>query len=78
MITIVKNTTNTAQEVCSFVYNLKCGNGDVNGHRWHLKIPGGKPPIVQHPVPKVKNKIFSSTGNDVKKKIFFYRKTHRN
>ncbi|EEB20401.1 sphingomyelin phosphodiesterase, putative [Pediculus humanus corporis] len=52
MITIVKNTTNTAQEVCSFVYNLKCGNGDVNGHRWHLKIPGGKPPIVQHPVPK--------------------------
>ncbi|KAK6619763.1 hypothetical protein RUM43_012528 [Polyplax serrata] len=52
VVTILTNTSNTPHEVCSFVHNIDCGNGDVNGHRWKLKIPGGKPPVVPRPPPK--------------------------
>lgn len=67
-MTILTNTSNTPHEVCSFVHNIDCGNGDVNGHRWKLKIPGGKPPVVPRPPPKVKASIKSEFKLKMKKK----------
>ncbi|KAL0267654.1 UNVERIFIED_CONTAM: hypothetical protein PYX00_009858 [Menopon gallinae] len=53
MIDILSTVTMSAKDVCSFVFNVACGNGDVAGHRWQVQLPDvPKPNVPQRNPPK--------------------------